>query len=71
MTEGKSTVTIPTALYQKIEKEIADSEFKSVEEYIIKTLEEKLPKDSAGEDALSAEEEEKVKERLRALGYMD
>lgn len=69
MSEEKTTVTIPAKLYKKIENEVSDSEFKSVDEYIIKALEEKLPKDQA--ESLSADEEEKVKERLRALGYMD
>lgn len=71
MKKEKTTVTIPSALFQKVEKEIAASEFNSVEEYIIKALEEKLPQDQPSEKSLSTEEEEKIKERLRALGYMD
>jgi ribosomal protein L19E len=69
MAKGKKKVFIPTSLYEKVEEEIASSEIKSVEDYVIKLLEEKFLKDSGGD--LSKEDEDKVKERLKALGYMD
>jgi len=69
MAKSKKKIFIPTSLCEKIEEEIASSETKSVEEYVIKLLEEKFLKDSGGD--LSKEDEDKVKERLKALGYMD
>ena len=62
-------VSIPTSLYKKIEEEIKESDVKSVEDFIVKMLNEKFPEDQG--DAFSEEDEEKVKERLKALGYID
>ena len=69
MAKDKKKVIIPTSLYEKVKEEIAGSEINSVDEYVINLLEEKLPKDSGKN--LSKEDEDKVKERLKALGYMD
>jgi len=66
-----TNVSIPTSLYKKIEEKIKDSEIKSVSSYITKVLRESLSEEKAGEEALSKEDEEKVKERLKALGYID
>jgi len=61
-------VKIPKKLYEKIKKEIeASGEFKSVEEFVVFVLESALEET---EEVYSEEEEEKVKERLRALGYL-
>ncbi len=64
-------VSIPTSLYKRIEEKIKDSEIKSVASYITKVLRESLSEEKAGAEALSKEDEEKVKERLKALGYID
>ena len=64
-------VSIPTSLYKKIEKKIKGSEIKSVSSYITKVLRESISKEEAKQEALSKEDEEKVKERLKALGYID
>lgn len=62
----KSTkISIPTELYNKLKKP-AEEAGKSVDEYILKVLE-----DKASSSDFSEEDEEKVKERLKALGYMD
>ncbi len=65
------TVEIPTDLYEQIEEKIKNTEVSSVTDYILTLLKEKLPKDQKETDSLSREDEEKVKERLKALGYMD
>jgi len=67
MSEETKTITIPGDIYTKIEEKIKESGEKSVDEYILKVLKENL----GMEDGLSTEDEEKVKARLRALGYMD
>ncbi len=42
-----------------------------MDEYVTFVLEEVLKEEGEGEAAFSKEEEEEVKKRLRALGYLD
>jgi predicted CopG family antitoxin len=67
MSEETKTITIPEDVYTKIEEKIKESGHESVGEYVVKVLKENLGMD----DGLSDDDEEKVKARLRALGYMD
>jgi len=69
MKEGKKTVFISAELYSRIEERVRTTGFGSVDEYIIFVLEEVLKEE--GERAFSKEEEEEVKKRLKALGYLD
>ncbi len=64
-------VSIPTSLYKKIEEKIKGTEFSSVSSYVTKVLRESLAKSEENKEVFSAEEEEKIKERLKALGYID
>ncbi|MBC7360734.1 MAG: CopG family transcriptional regulator [Candidatus Aminicenantes bacterium] len=64
-------VLIPTSLYKKIEEKIKGTEFSSVSSYITKVLRETLAKEEENKEVFTAEEEEKIKERLKALGYID
>jgi len=66
-----TTVSIPMSLYKKIEESIKGTDVTSVSSYVAKILRETLAKDEAKEDVFSKEDEEKVKERLKALGYID
>ena len=66
-----TTVSIPSSLYKKIEEKIRDSEITSVASYITKVLRESISKEEQVQEAFSKEDEEKVKERLKALGYID
>jgi Arc/MetJ-type ribon-helix-helix transcriptional regulator len=66
-----TNISIPTSLYKKIEEKIRDSEISSVSSYVTKILRESLSKEEGNEQPLSKEDEEKVKERLKALGYID
>jgi Arc/MetJ-type ribon-helix-helix transcriptional regulator len=67
-----TTVTIPTSLHKKIEEFIKGTEYRSVSSYAAKVLRESLTKtESAAAEVFSKDEEEKVKERLKALGYID
>jgi metal-responsive CopG/Arc/MetJ family transcriptional regulator len=63
------TIEIPETLYKKIETKIKETGTESVSDYVVKILEKSLSEDQ--EETLSKEDEEKVKERLKALGYMD
>ncbi len=64
-------VSIPTSLYKKIEEKIKGTEITSVSGYIGKVLREHFSREEASPDVFSQEEEEKVKEKLKALGYID
>jgi len=66
-----TTISIPTSLYKKIEEAVKGSEIGSVANYVSKVLRESLSKDEAAPEVFSKEDEEKVKERLKALGYID
>lgn len=66
-------IKISKEIINKIAQRLPGTEFKSVEEYINYVLEE-VVKDSDNEEpeeTFSEEDEQKVKERLRALGYLD
>ena len=65
------TVSIPTSLYKKIEEVIKGTEVSSVSSYVTKVLREGLSKGQEKHEVFSKEDEEKVKERLKALGYID
>ena len=67
----KKNVPIPTELYDAIDQRVRETEFNSVEEYVTFVLEEVLKDDDEEEIAFSPEDEEEVKKRLRALGYLD
>lgn len=64
-------ISIPISLYKQIEEKIKDSDIASVQDFVLKVLKENLPNTEESAEGLSKEEEEKVKERLKALGYMD
>jgi len=71
MEKEYTDISIPTSLYKKIEEQIKGSEITSVSDYITKVLRGSLSKEESMQDTLSKEDEEKVKEKLRALGYID
>jgi len=66
-----TTISIPTSLYKKIEERIDDEEFTSVSAYVTFVLNEVLSDEEDDVGQFSEEDEEKVKERLRSLGYLD
>lgn len=74
-------ISIPEDIYGWIKGRLSETQFNTVEEYVIAMLEEAKNQLGGGGDsgidsgddspAMSREEEDKVKERLRALGYLD
>jgi Arc/MetJ-type ribon-helix-helix transcriptional regulator len=66
-----TNISIPTALYKQIEEKIKGTEITSVASYVTKVLRESLTQKEETKEAFSKEDEEKVKERLKALGYID
>ncbi len=73
MNEEYGEIRIPTRLIEEIEERIGATEFESVEEYVTFVLEEVIKDvdEEEPEEVFSEEDEAKVKERLRALGYLD
>ena len=67
-----TTVSIPTPLAEKIKKRIEGTGFHSLSSYVTYVLREVISGiEDESEEAFSKEDEEKVKDRLRALGYLD
>ena len=66
-----TSVSIPTSLFKKIEAHIKGTEYGSVSSYAAKILRESLSKAEPAAEVFTKDEEEKVKERLKALGYID
>lgn len=68
-----TTVSIPTPLYEKVRKMIEGTGFSSVSEFVTYLLREVVEIKERSSDKvaqLTPEEEEELKERLRALGYL-
>ena len=63
-------ISIPVSFYKDIEERIVNTGFSSVDSYVAYVLKEVLTDDEE-EEVFSKEDEEKVKDRLRALGYLD
>jgi Arc/MetJ-type ribon-helix-helix transcriptional regulator len=67
-----TTISIPTPLAEKIKKRIKGTGFTSLSSYVTYVLREVISgMEEEPEEAFSKEDEEKVKDRLRALGYLD
>jgi len=77
MTEEKigkkyTTISIPTPLAEKIKKRIEGTGFTNVSSYVTYVLREVLAgMEEETDEAFSKDDEERIKERLRALGYLD
>ena len=69
--QGDETIPIhiPKTLYRRIEKLLEGRD--TVPNYIIHLLRRHLSEAEKGEKPFTEEEEEEIKERLRALGYID
>ena len=67
-----TTISIPTPLAEKIKKRIKGTGFTSLSSYVTYVLREVLSgMEEEQEEAFSKEDEERVKDRLRSLGYLD
>lgn len=68
-----TTISIPKVLADKLKKRIEGTGFNSVSSYVTYVLRQVLSNVEGQEkkEAFSEEDERKVKERLRSLGYLD
>jgi len=64
--EDKVSVEIPKWLYEKITERIKGTSFSTVSDYITNRLQSEFSE----ERVYTEEEERKIKERLRRLGYI-
>ena len=70
MDKKEIRLELTESLLKKIQKSAAELG-KTSEEYLVNLLEEKFPEEADAEAGMSQAEEDKIKERLKALGYMD
>ena len=69
--DATESVHIPRSLYRKLERAIEDTDFSSVSSYVTHILRGHMARREGGERLLTDEEEAEIKERLKALGYLD
>ncbi|MDH7506345.1 MAG: CopG family transcriptional regulator [Candidatus Thermoplasmatota archaeon] len=66
-----TTISIPTPLAEKIKKRIKGTGFTSLSSYVTYVLREIISGEKENsEEAFTKEDEKKIRERLRALGYL-
>ena len=67
-----TTISIPTPLAEKIKSRIEGTGFNSLSSYVTYVLREVISgMEEEKDEGFSKEDEERVKDRLRALGYLD
>ena len=67
-----TTISIPTPLAEKIKKRIKGTGFTSLSSYVTYVLREVISgMEEEDEEVFSKEDEKRVKDRLRALGFID
>ena len=70
-----TSVSIPVPLFRRVEARIQGTGFTSVSSYVTYVLREIISEEERRDDEedspFSKEDEERVKDRLRALGYID
>ena len=69
-----TTVSIPKPLAEKVKERMKGTGFSSVSSYVTYVLRQVLSSiesEQKSKQAFTSEEEEKVKQRLRDLGYID
>lgn len=70
-----TTISIPKPLFDKIKQRIEGTGFNTVSSYVMyvmrQVLSETEGKEKQTQNGFSKEDEEKVKARLKSLGYLD
>ncbi len=66
-----TNISIPTSLFERIEEQIEGTDFTSVSDYVAYVLNEVLTENEEETESVSKEDEERIKERLKALGYLE
>lgn len=72
MTTNYNSISIPSSLYKKAKAKMVESGFSSVSDYVTFVMRELVAEDKTNDsDTFTKQDEEKIKERLRSLGYLD
>jgi Arc/MetJ-type ribon-helix-helix transcriptional regulator len=66
-----TTVSIPTPLFRKVEERIKGTGFTSVSSYVTYVLREIIAEEKDQAEPFTKEDEERIKDGLRARGYID
>lgn len=66
-----TTISIPMPLANKIKKRIKGTGFTSLSSYVTYVLREVISSDEGKDEAFSKNDEKRVKNKLRSLGYLD
>ncbi|MEO0231927.1 MAG: CopG family transcriptional regulator [candidate division WOR-3 bacterium] len=66
----KVTIKIPRPLYNKLKKIIEGTGFSSVNEFIVYVLRDLVSIKEESKEELTKEEIQKIRERLKNLGYL-
>ena len=69
--EIRIEVKLPRKLYEEALKKAEEAGFSDFNDFLVFILEQLASEEELGSEVLSKEDEEKVKERLRALGYIE
>ncbi len=68
--KDKVTIKIPRPLYDKLKKVIDGSGYNSVTDFIVFVIRDLVAQAAVSEKQLSETEIEKIKQRLKNLGYL-
>jgi Arc/MetJ-type ribon-helix-helix transcriptional regulator len=66
-----TTVSIPSPLFKKVEERIKNTGFTSVSSYVTYVLREIVSEEKIESEPFTRSDEERIKEKLKALGYLD
>jgi len=66
-----TTISIPIQLYEKVKRMIEGTGFSSVSDYVTYVLRELVASYEESKLDFTREDEERIKRRLKALGYLD
>ena len=67
----RAILSIPTSLYGRLEEKIKGTQFHSVSSYVTHILRKLISEEEEGEKPFTEEEEEKIKQNLKSLGYLE
>ncbi|MCL4326647.1 MAG: CopG family transcriptional regulator [Candidatus Thermoplasmatota archaeon] len=62
-------ISIPEVVYDRIKQRIKNTGFENVSDFVTFVL--RVIEDSTSNEPFSDEDEKKIKERLRSIGYID
>ncbi|MDO8528988.1 MAG: CopG family transcriptional regulator [Nanoarchaeota archaeon] len=67
---SKITISLPDNLREKLEEKIKETDFKSIEDYILYVLKQMVSVDSKEKVTYSDEDEAALKKKLKEMGYL-